>query len=76
MILNSNIISNSELTIGYLSSFIPELIIVGIIVFGIVLDLIPKTKCYVKYFSIIGLAVALIYKFLTLGSENIAIFYD
>ena len=66
--LSSTIVDN-------LALFIPELLIVFAIVIGIVLDLIPRGKCYVKYFSLISLFIALIYEIITFGSDNAFIFY-
>ena len=66
--LSSTIVNN-------LALFIPELLIVFAIVIGIVLDLIPRGKCYVKYFSLISLFIALIYEIITFGSDNAFIFY-
>ena len=66
----------SSTIVENLSLFIPELIIIFAIVFSIIMDLIPKTKCCVKYFATISLFFALLYELITFGQSNGFIFYE
>ncbi|MFQ6611049.1 MAG: NADH-quinone oxidoreductase subunit N, partial [Fidelibacterota bacterium] len=40
-----------------LSHYIPELILLGVILMAVILDLIPQTKAWVKWFILAGLIV-------------------
>ena len=56
--------------------FIPELIIVLVIILAIIFDLIPNAKSYVKEISIIGLFFAMVLKLYFYGVSNEYIFYN
>jgi len=53
--------------------FFPELLVVVTIVFAIIFDLIPGSKWYVKYLSLLGLSLAMIY---IINSFGLSIKYD
>ena len=68
--------------INSLILFFPELLIVLTVVLAIIFDLIPGTKWYVKYLSLLGLSLSMIYVInslclsLTYDLTSIAIFQD
>ena len=59
--------------INSLILFFPELLIVLTVVFAIIFDLIPNSKWYVKYLSLLGLSLSMIY---VVNSLYISIQYD
>ena len=59
--------------INSLILFFPELLIVLTVVFAIIFDLIPNSKWYVKYLSLLGLSLSMIY---VVNSLCISIQYD
>ncbi len=59
--------------INSLILFFPELLIVITVVLAIIFDLIPRTRWYVKYLSLLGLSLSITY---VINSFALSLQYD